>query len=216
MQTMGKIAVLAFLLVGVAHSAGSADDLIGSELVYQARQWQQKNRDDLAAELWRKLLRANPKHPEALVKLGVIEARAGNLREAQALYSRALQLDKPPVGLNQLSAALALDAGKRNSADLAPPLPNPSPGSEPSKRLSPQVEASQPAPIEPGEPVAKVRPSKPLAPKADATTPFASTQKAQTPAASASPKTGVKEKPAQATEADRLNLKFSNSMGAAR
>lgn len=130
MQTMGKIAVLAFLLVGVAHSAGSADDLIGSELVYQARQWQQKNRDDLAAELWRKLLRANPKHPEALVKLGVIEARAGNLREAQALYSRALQLDKPPVGLNQLSAALALDAGKRNSADLAPPLPNPSPGSE--------------------------------------------------------------------------------------
>jgi outer membrane biosynthesis protein TonB len=217
---MGKIAVLAFTLVGLAHSAGLVDDLIASELVDQARQWQQKNRDDLAAELWRKLLRANPKHPEALVKLGVIEARAGNLRAAEALYSRAIQLDKPPVGLNQLSAAL--DAGKRNPADLARPLPNPNlrpepePEPEPSKRLPLKAEASQPAPTESVEPVAKARPSKPLAPKADAATPVASEQKAQTPAASASPKTSVKEKPAQATEADRLNLKFSNSMGVAR
>lgn len=54
----------------------AADDLYTTQIVEQARQWQQKNRDDLAANLWLKVLVVEPKHPEALMSLGAIKARA--------------------------------------------------------------------------------------------------------------------------------------------
>ena len=178
----------------------SADDLMASQLVDQAREWQQKDRDDLAAELWRKLLRANPKHPEALVKLGAIEARAGNLKEAEELHKRAAGLAKPPAGLNQLS--LAVGAAKGRPAHLVPALAK----SEPSKPVP-----RKPAPPNPVEPAAKTTPDKRVAPKLDAPSPVASEQKTQT-LASTPPKADVSEKPAHKAEADTLNLKFSNSM----
>lgn len=85
----------------------AADDLLSSQMVDEARTWTQKGRDDLAAEVWRKLLRTNSRHPEALVKLGLIEAHVGNIKEAQALHQRAGQLAKPPRGLKELSAILS-------------------------------------------------------------------------------------------------------------
>ncbi len=66
-------------LAALIAPALASDDLETSQMVDQARHWQKKRRDDLAAELWRKVLRFNPKHPEALAKLGAIEARASNL-----------------------------------------------------------------------------------------------------------------------------------------
>lgn len=118
---MRKMAWFTLALASLASSAWAVDDLMSSQLVDEARQWQQKDRDDIAAGLWRKLLRANPKHPEALVKLGAIETRAGNIKEAEALFTRASQLAVVPAGLNELSATLA--AIKGPPKDLpAPPM----------------------------------------------------------------------------------------------
>lgn len=82
---------------------------MSSQLVDQARYWEQRDRNDIAANLWRKLLRTDPEHPEALLKLGLIEARSGNIKEAKAIYNRATRLEKPPVGLNQLYVALGAE-----------------------------------------------------------------------------------------------------------
>lgn len=135
MQNMGKLAWLALLtMVSLVRPAAAGDDLITSQWVDQARYWQQKNRDDIAADLWRKLLRTDPKHLEALIKLGTIEARAGNLSEAEALYNRATQLATPAAGLSELSRAITAAKGLRK--DLPPPsaLPEPAqPGPEKTK-----------------------------------------------------------------------------------
>ena len=108
---MRKMAWFTLALALLASSAWAGDDLMSSQLVDEARLWQQKDRDDIAAGLWRKLLRTNPKHPEALIKLGAIEARAGNIAEAEALLNRASQLAAVPAGLSELSGALAAIKG---------------------------------------------------------------------------------------------------------
>ncbi len=107
-------------LVALARPVWAADDLMSSQLVDQAHYWQQKNRDDMAGKVWRKLLRFDPRHPEALVKLGAIEARAGNFKEAEDLYLRAAKLPVPPPGLKELSAALSTTQGPAKAAPLAP------------------------------------------------------------------------------------------------
>lgn len=89
----------------------AASDLMSSQLADDARQWQQKDRDDLAANLWRKLLRTDPRHPEALVKLGTIELRSGNIQEAEALLRRASALPVPAPGLGELSVAVQAAKG---------------------------------------------------------------------------------------------------------
>jgi tetratricopeptide (TPR) repeat protein len=123
MLHMRKMACFTLALASLASPAWAADDLMSSQLVDEARQWQQKDRDDIAAGLWRKLLRANPKHPEALIKLGAIETRAGNIKEAEALLNRASQLAAAPAGLNELSAALAAIKGPPKNLP-APPMPD--------------------------------------------------------------------------------------------
>jgi hypothetical protein len=79
MQIMKNLGCLTLTLAALIAPALASDDLETSQMVDQARHWQKKRRDDLAAELWRKVLRFDPKHPEALAKLGAIEARASNL-----------------------------------------------------------------------------------------------------------------------------------------
>jgi tetratricopeptide (TPR) repeat protein len=103
------------LALGCATSAAwSADDAATRQLVDQARHWQQISRDDLAAGAWQKLLRANANHPEALIRLGLLEARAGHVPQAEELYRRAGQLSPAPTGLAELEAALRL--GKNANA----------------------------------------------------------------------------------------------------
>lgn len=117
---MRKTAWLALALASFTAPAWAADDLMSSQLVDEARQWQEKDRDDLAAAVWRKLLRAVPNHPAALVNLGLIEARAGNLKEARVFWSRASQLSTPPAGLDRLSAAVSTT---KSAPETAPPSP---------------------------------------------------------------------------------------------
>lgn len=209
---MGKFALLALTLGALAHPARSADDLIGSELVHQAREWQQKDRDDLAADLWRKLLRSNPQHSEALVKLGLIEARAGNLRAAEELYNRASQLAKPPMGLNQLSIALKADQRSPSDSALSPPKSKP----EPSKSAPIRSEVRKSEVLIKAEPVAKTTQNKPLGLEDVAPSAVVPKKKMQAVAVSAASATKASEKPVQKTEVDALNLTFSTSMEMAR
>ncbi|MBC7502308.1 MAG: hypothetical protein H7315_17685, partial [Herminiimonas sp.] len=122
MQNIKKMAWLVPLLLSLAQPTWAADDLLSSQLSDQARTWQQKDRDDLAAELWRKVLRADPKHPEALISLAGIELRAGNISQAEALHARARRLARPPAGLARLSSTLqaAKDAAKPATPKLDP------------------------------------------------------------------------------------------------
>lgn len=110
MTGFGKRSCLLLVLGLAFQSAWSADDLAARQLVEQARYWQQNAREDLAADAWRKLLRADANHPEALIRLGIIEARAGHAAQAGELYRRAAQLSSPPAGLADLETALK--AGK--------------------------------------------------------------------------------------------------------
>jgi tetratricopeptide (TPR) repeat protein len=143
---MRRIQIFAWLTLAFAslvQLTAAGDDLQSVQMVDQARQWQRKNRDDLAADVWRRLLLIDPKHAEAIVKLGSIEAHAGNLAEAEALYDRAAQLAPRPPGLKELSAAL--DAAK-------PAAPN---------KLSTQSTLQEPR--KPAAIVTKVRPVEPVA-----------------------------------------------------
>ncbi len=185
--------------------ARAGDDLMASELVDQAREWQQKDRDDIAAEVWRKLLRVNAKHPEALVKLGAIEARAGNLKEAGVLYESASKLTPPPVGLRAL--ALAIDVAKGKPGNLATTVP---PKLEPAKPAPARAE-----PLKPADPVKKMAPEKSLAPKADNSATVAPPKKTLTPAAVTPPTVETKPKSSQKTETDTPSLIFSESLNLA-
>ena len=195
---MGKFALFALTLGALAHPARSADDLIGSELVHEAREWQQKNRDVLVSDLWRKLLRFNPQHPEALIQLGGIEVRAGNLRAADELYNRANQLAKPPVGLNQLSTALKAKQSSLPAAVLT------------------RSSVSSPAIGVKAEPVVKAMQQKSFEIGTIASSPVVPKKKTQAVAVNAASPAKISEKPAQKTEVDALNLTFSTSMEMAR
>ncbi len=107
---MKKLACLILALgIGVP-CACLADDAATRQLVEQARYWQQNGRQDLAVGAWQKLLRADENHPEGLIRLGLLEARAGHLAQAQELYQRATQLPSAPAGLAELETVLK--AGK--------------------------------------------------------------------------------------------------------
>ena len=209
---MGKFALFALTLGALAHPARSADDLIGSELVHEAREWQQKNRDDLAADLWRKLLRFNPHHPEALINLGGIEVRAGNLSAADELYNRANQLAKPPVGLNQLSTALKAKQSSLPAAVLTRSESKP----ESSKSVPIRSSVSSPAIGVKAEPVVKAMQQKSFEIGTIASSPVVPKKKTQAVAVNAASPAKISEKPAQKTEVDALNLTFSTSMEMAR
>jgi hypothetical protein len=152
-----NLALICLSLAALVQPALGADDLFSSQLVDQARGWQAKGRDDLAADTWRKLLLIDSKHPEALVKLGIIEARAGNRPAAQDLYNRASQLPKPPAGLGGLSALL----NPIKEPAQAPKIPPPP--VEELARPTPTVKAkelAQPRIITPTPPAKEISPRK--------------------------------------------------------
>jgi tetratricopeptide (TPR) repeat protein len=208
---MQSIKIVAWLTLAFASLLGpvtAADDLMSTQLADQARHWQQKNRDDLAADLWRKLLLTDPKHSEALVKLGVIEVYAGNLAEAESLYNRAAQLAPRPAGLNELSAALDT---ARGGSKKSPPQPKPQLQArplEPIAKASP-VKPAAPAPVKPAAP-APVKPaaSAPVNSAAVLSRPKASAKAATTAAGPASSQKGSTSPP----PSDAPQLIFSTSL----
>ncbi len=109
---------LAVLLMQPAW-ASSRDDLMTSQIVEEARTWQSKGRDDLAADAWHRLLVTNPQHGEALVSLGLILAKSGELSQAKALYARASRTTVSSSSISKL-AALVGDTKVEVPIDAAP------------------------------------------------------------------------------------------------
>lgn len=105
-----------------ASPAYAADDLAISQRTDEALMWQRKSRDDLAADIWRRILVLDPNHALALLNLGLIEARAGHPAEARALLQRAQRLKKPPMGLARLEAALADQPEGLPAPEMAEPV----------------------------------------------------------------------------------------------
>lgn len=103
------------LALGLPMAGYCADDLLTSQMVDEARVWQSKGRNDLAANVWQRILVTNPQHGEALTSLGMIAARSGNLKQAQAIYQRAKRLQKPPANLLRLAAMLESRADQGRS-----------------------------------------------------------------------------------------------------
>lgn len=119
MHKMTKLACLMLALTQGVTPAWAAADKASQVLIEQATYWQQKNRDDLAGDAWRKLLRAEPDHPQALIQLAKIEMRAGNMVAAKSLYERAVKLVPPPAGLNELGSSLQLGTIPQSELDVA-------------------------------------------------------------------------------------------------
>lgn len=111
---------LCICLLALHSLAFSADDLVTSQMVDEARMWQSKGRTDLASNIWRRILVTNPQHVEALANLGVTEALAGNWEEAQSLYQRARRKGKATsptmIRLNEL----VQQQERRAEAPIAP------------------------------------------------------------------------------------------------
>ena len=120
----------------------AADDLVTSRLRDEARLWQSKDRDDLAAEAWSRLLIGDAQHGEALVSLGLIMARSGDMVAAKEWYARASRLQRPPADLDTLAAAVGLLHTKEaalahvplvvSSTPVVKPQPAPKPRAKPS------------------------------------------------------------------------------------
>ncbi len=72
MRSVKNLAWQISLALGLVAPVWATDDLLTAKLIDEAHQWQQKNRYDLAANAWRKLLLAVPDHPEALSQLRIM------------------------------------------------------------------------------------------------------------------------------------------------
>lgn len=75
-----------------------AQDDIARRLIVQGYEWHDQGRDELAAEVWQKLLSIDPKQPDALLGLGLADLAKGNkesakkkLEELQAAHSKSQQ-----------------------------------------------------------------------------------------------------------------------------
>jgi cellulose synthase operon protein C len=112
--------VLLGLLLLPPLGALAADDLVTSQLRDEARLWQSKDRDDLAADAWNRLLLGSPQHGEALVSMGLIMARSGDRVAAKEWYARASRLKSSPPDLAKLAAAVGLVQANEVSLASAP------------------------------------------------------------------------------------------------
>ncbi|WP_024870000.1 cellulose biosynthesis protein BcsC [Pseudoxanthomonas suwonensis] len=95
------------VLTAPALAQGSATQ----QLVNQGNYWLDQGREDLAADAWRKLLAADPKQPDALLGLGLIDLNQGRRDEAQRRLQQlqAAHPDAPQTA--RLRAALGGGGG---------------------------------------------------------------------------------------------------------
>lgn len=130
------------LLLQQPLGVAAADDLVTSQLRDEARLWQSKDRDDLAADAWNRLLLGSPRHGEALVSLGLIMARSGDTVGAKEWYVRASRLKSPPPDLGKLAAAVDMAHADEAQAEPVPVAIALEPTQKPRPAPKPRVKAS--------------------------------------------------------------------------
>lgn len=82
------------------------ESLADSQMMDEASSWQEKGRDDFAADIWRKILLTNPTHGEAMVSLALHEMQLGNIEKSRRLYEQANLLKPAPKRLAMLKRNL--------------------------------------------------------------------------------------------------------------
>lgn len=83
-------------------------------LLGQARLWQSRNRDDLAAEALNKLLSIWPDHPDAVAQFGFLQMRANRKGEAKQTLDRLRRLRPDHPDILRLETLIRLDEGDRD------------------------------------------------------------------------------------------------------
>ncbi len=111
MFEMKKIACA--ILAAVCVDASYADAVLTPHLLEQAQYWQQRGRDDIAADTWRKVLTNDPANPDALAGLSVYEAQAGHAQAARALLDKLRSAD--PANPKIAATEAAIKQGKTAS-----------------------------------------------------------------------------------------------------
>lgn len=154
LRNLPKHAALLALLLTIGAAAWPADDLLTRRMAEQALAWQQKDRDDLAAGIWQRLLQAEPMHVQALTALADIERRAGHAAQAEALLARAQRAaSAPPAPPRQWSESMP--ATQRQQAPMAAIL---------STTLAPTRARPESAPVRAPADGAPARPTRPGTP----------------------------------------------------
>lgn len=172
------------LLVTLALPVWSADDLMTSYLVDQAHEWEQKDRPDMALDLWRKILQVSPNHQEALLKLGLTKGQ----KNSTGKVSLPAQLPAPakPKPLN----SARLTTKTKQPIKVEPP---------PAPRKVRPVESSAASPKQFSEETI----SQPLAPHLEPTLPALNAPQ---------PLDGAAGTPVVIPKQEKLKLKLSNSI----
>lgn len=85
------LALLSMVFESEVALANSSSPL-NQKLIEQAQYWSQRGRDDNAADAWRKLLKIDPDHVDALVALTLFESQNGNAELAKSYLAKLKQL----------------------------------------------------------------------------------------------------------------------------
>ena len=109
-------ALLCLALAGGAIPAARAQETPPQEggaleqLLENVRYWQARGRPDKAAEAWRKVLKSDPTHAEALAELCLFAARAGRADDAKGYLERLRKAHPGHARIAGLEQALGLGA----------------------------------------------------------------------------------------------------------
>lgn len=104
----------------LAVPASVAADAATALAIDQARYWEQRGRDDLAAEAWQKVLRIEPRNADALAGLSLAEIRAGHVERAAPYVDQLRAVNPAHPALKRLRDLGAISSGARPAEPSAP------------------------------------------------------------------------------------------------
>ncbi|MBC3884437.1 cellulose biosynthesis protein BcsC [Undibacterium griseum] len=92
MELKKKAVVLALFAMFAESGAAFANSPLEQKLIDQAHFWEQRGRSDNAADAWSKVLKVAPANIDALIALGIYEARSGNTEMAKVHLAKLREL----------------------------------------------------------------------------------------------------------------------------
>ncbi|MFZ6861513.1 cellulose synthase subunit BcsC-related outer membrane protein [Undibacterium sp. Ji67W] len=101
-----KAMVLALLAMYFKFDMAFANSPLQQKLLEEAHFWEQRGRDDNAADKWNKLLKLDPDNIDALVALGMYEARGGHPEQAKIYLEKLKQLKATQAQIRPVDEAI--------------------------------------------------------------------------------------------------------------
>jgi Flp pilus assembly protein TadD len=115
-----KAMALALLAMCVECSTAFANSPLTQKLVEQAHFWEQRGRDDNAADAWRKVLKVDANNIEALVALGIFDAHSGNADLAKNHLDKLKEIKAGSAQIRLVEKAISLGtAGGKSQLENA-------------------------------------------------------------------------------------------------